>query len=238
MIIDADKTWVTSASEAQSYVVATGAAGTEDPVATELYLVDAFTPGIEVLGVFDGLGLCGNGSAPVRMTGLEIAADRRIGGPSGGYATMMGQTFPWFVIACSNCCVGLSGRALELACHHAATTSLGHTGERLADLGVIRARLAEAKIRHLQATALVERVTSGYAAGTIDQLSLLAVKAAAAEMSIEVTDAAMRACGGAAFSKHLPVERLFRDARAATVMGPTTDVLRDLIGRALTPTVA
>ena len=74
--------------------------------------------------------------------------------------------------------------------------------------------------------------TSRY--GTIDQLSLLAVKAAAAEMSIDVTDAAMRACGGAAFSKHLPVERYFRDARAATIMGPTTDVLRDLIGQAIT----
>jgi len=41
-------------------------------------------------------------------------------------------------------------------------------------------------------------------------------------------------CGGAAFSRHLPLERLFRDARAATVMAPTSDVLRDLMGRALT----
>jgi alkylation response protein AidB-like acyl-CoA dehydrogenase len=41
-------------------------------------------------------------------------------------------------------------------------------------------------------------------------------------------------CGGAAFSRQLPLERLFRDARAATVMAPTSDVLRDLLGRALT----
>jgi alkylation response protein AidB-like acyl-CoA dehydrogenase len=43
----------------------------------------------------------------------------------------------------------------------------------------------------------------------------------------------MKACGGAAFSKHLSLERNFRDARAADVMAPTTDVLLDFIGRAL-----
>jgi len=37
----------------------------------------------------------------------------------------------------------------------------------------------------------------------------------------------MRACGGAAFSKHLNIERLFRDAHAGAVMAPTADVMRD-----------
>ena len=49
----------------------------------------------------------------------------------------------------------------------------------------------------------------------------------------EVTDAAMRVCGGAAFSKHLGIERAFRDARAGGVMAPTADVLYDFYGRAL-----
>jgi alkylation response protein AidB-like acyl-CoA dehydrogenase len=44
----------------------------------------------------------------------------------------------------------------------------------------------------------------------------------------------MKACGGAAFSKHLGVERLFRDARAGWVMAPTVDHLRDFVGRVLT----
>jgi alkylation response protein AidB-like acyl-CoA dehydrogenase len=44
----------------------------------------------------------------------------------------------------------------------------------------------------------------------------------------------MKACGGAAFSRHLAIERLFRDARAGWVMAPTADHLRDFIGKALT----
>jgi alkylation response protein AidB-like acyl-CoA dehydrogenase len=52
-----------------------------------------------------------------------------------------------------------------------------------------------------------------------------------------VTDLALKACGGAAFSRQTaraPIERLFRDARAGWVMAPTVDHLDDFIGKALT----
>ena len=64
-------------------------------------------------------------------------------------------------------------------------------------------------------------------------LRVLEIKAAAGETATEVTDLAMRVCGGAAFRKEVGVERNFRDARAATVMAPTTDVLYDFIGKAV-----
>jgi alkylation response protein AidB-like acyl-CoA dehydrogenase len=64
-------------------------------------------------------------------------------------------------------------------------------------------------------------------------LRVLECKAAAGEAAAEVADLAMRVCGGAAFRKDVGVERVFRDARAALVMGPTTDVLYDFIGKAV-----
>jgi alkylation response protein AidB-like acyl-CoA dehydrogenase len=64
-------------------------------------------------------------------------------------------------------------------------------------------------------------------------LRVLEVKAAAGEMATEVTDTAMCVCGGSAFRKEVGVERNFRDARAATVMSPTTDILYDFIGKAV-----
>lgn len=64
-------------------------------------------------------------------------------------------------------------------------------------------------------------------------LRVLEVKAAAGEAATEVTDLGMRVCGGAAFRREVGIERHFRDARAATVMAPTTDVLYDFIGRAV-----
>ena len=54
------------------------------------------------------------------------------------------------------------------------------------------------------------------------------------QTALQVTDLAMKACGGAAFSRHLAIERMFRDARAGWVMAPTVDHLADFLGRALT----
>src|SRR5256885_9201449 len=64
-------------------------------------------------------------------------------------------------------------------------------------------------------------------------MRVLETKAAAGDVAISVTSAAMRACGGAAFSKHLGIERLFRDAHAGACMAPTGDVLRGFLGKLL-----
>ena len=64
-------------------------------------------------------------------------------------------------------------------------------------------------------------------------LAVLGSKAAATEAALQVTDLAMRVCGGTAFSGLLSVERNFRDARAGSVMAPTTDVLHDFVGKAV-----
>jgi alkylation response protein AidB-like acyl-CoA dehydrogenase len=65
-------------------------------------------------------------------------------------------------------------------------------------------------------------------------LYVLQTRLASLKAAIAVTDLAMQTCGGAAFSRQLPIERLFRDARAGSVMAPTTDHLEDFIGKALT----
>ena len=86
----------------------------------------------------------------------------------------------------------------------------------------------------METRALVREVAAQVAAGDPEaQLGVLAVKASAAEMAIEVCDLCMRIGGGAAYSKHGPLERHLRDARAAAVMAPTTELLHDFVGKAL-----
>lgn len=235
VLIDADKSWATSAGAADSYVLACGAAGTEDPLVTELYLVPADADGLEIGTPFDGLGMRANASAPLRVRGLHVAGERRLGEPAAGFGLMMGATLPWFVLGSAACSVGIAGAALDAAVAHAAGARLEHLGgSTLADVPAVRARLAQAKIRHVQARAYLYEVAGEVAAGAPGaQVGVLALKAAAAEMAVEVTDLCLRVGGGAAYSKHGPLERHFRDARAASVMAPTTELLHDFLGKAL-----
>lgn len=235
VVVDADKSWVTSTGAADSLVLATGAPGSDDPLVTELYLVPAGAPGLEVSAAFDGLGMRGNASAPLRVRGLRVGAERRLGEPGSGFALMMQATLPWFALGSAACSLGIAGAALRAATDHAAGARLVHLGSALADVPVVRDRLARAQIRHLEGRALLHDVARQVAAACADaQLGVLAVKASAAEVAVEVADLCLRVGGGAAYSKHGPLERHARDARAASVMAPTTDLLHDFLGRALT----
>jgi alkylation response protein AidB-like acyl-CoA dehydrogenase len=216
-------------------VVATGAPGAASPTSTELYLVPADAPGIEITSTFDGLGMRGNDSAAVRFTDVHVSEGRRLGEAGSGFELMLSATLPWFALGCAACCTGLAEGALATACRHVAEARLEHLGASLAEVPAVRTRLATAQVDLMQAQALLDQTAHQVAeADPGAQLGVLALKAAAAEMAIRVTDEAMRACGGAAYSRHLPLERSFRDARAAAIMAPTTDILRDLLGKAIT----
>lgn len=235
VVVDADKSWVTSAGEADSYVMAMGAAGGEDPTDTELYLVDAHAGGLEVQGRFDGLGLRGNASAPLRVRRLRLAADRRLGDPHSGFGLMLSATLPWFTLGSAACSVGIAGSAIRAASAHADGARLEHLGAALADVPGVRERLARAQVRYMEARALLREVAGLFADGSPDaQLGVLAVKASAAEMAAEVCDLCMRVGGGVAYSRRGPLERHLRDARAAAIMAPSTELLHDFIGKALT----
>jgi alkylation response protein AidB-like acyl-CoA dehydrogenase len=117
---------------------------------------------------------------------------------------------------------------------HAGATRHEEAGTSLADLPTVRAYIARMKIRTDMAELLLADTLAALGSGRADgMLRVLEVKAAAAEAAIEVTSTAMRVCGGAAYRKDVGVERAFRDAQASSVMGPTTDVLHDFLGKAV-----
>ena len=235
LVVDADKTWATSAGHADSYVLAVGAPNTDDPLSTELYLVSADADGVTIPAHFDGLGMRGNASAPLRVRGLRLGAQQRLGDEASGFGLMMTATLPWFTLGSAACSVGIAAAALDAAIAHATRARLDHEDASLAQIPGVRARLAYARVRLRESRALLREVAAAVARDDPSaQEGVLAVKASAAEMAIEVTDLAMRVGGGAAYSKHGPLERHLRDARAAAVMAPTTELLHDFLGKAIT----
>jgi len=70
--------------------------------------------------------------------------------------------------------------------------------------------------------------------GAADALpAVLASKAAAGDTAVHLANEAMTLCGGAAYRDNSRLARILRDARAAHVMAPTTDMLKGWVGRAL-----
>ncbi|HEY6566869.1 MAG TPA: acyl-CoA dehydrogenase family protein [Actinomycetota bacterium] len=229
--LSALKSWVTSAGHADTYVVSTRPAGTESPIESSLYLVDASTTGISTDGPWIGLGLRGNASAPMTID-IAVSNGSLLGEDGKGLDLMLGVVLPWFQLGQGAVSLGIAQGALGAAVTHVTGAKLEHLGQALADLPTVRARIGRSQTE-VDAIAgfladLARRMAEGDA-----QAPILSAKAAANEMAIRVTSESMQACGGAAMSPTLAVERFFRDARAGSVMAPTTDVLYELTGRAL-----
>jgi alkylation response protein AidB-like acyl-CoA dehydrogenase len=232
VLLDARKSWVTSAFEADSYVWSSRPLAAEG--ASSMWLVDAKAPGLSQPAKFDGLGLRGNASTPITAKEVLVSTDARLGEDGKGFEAMMGVVLPWFATLSAACSVGLMEGAMGRAANHVVQAKLEHMGSSLAELPTIRAYLARARIKTDMAAALLQDTIAAIGSRRHDTtLRVLEVKAGAAEAALEVTDIAMRVCGGAAFRKEAGIERLFRDSRASSVMGPTTDVLYDFIGKAV-----
>ena len=234
IFVSAEKSWVTSAGHANGYVVSTRSLGAQGPTDTTLYLVLGEDPGLSVSGPWDALGMRGNASAPMRLEEVPLEPDRALSKPGKGFDTILGVVLPVFQAGSAAIAVGIAEASVQATQRHLTASRFEHLNSKLADLPNLRARLAQMRIETDRARAhLVSVLDSLEDPGPTTQILVLEVKAAATEAAVQVTDLGMRACGGAAFSKHLGIERYFRDARASVVMAPTTDQAHDFIGRAL-----
>jgi alkylation response protein AidB-like acyl-CoA dehydrogenase len=230
--LSAEKSWVTSASAADGIVASCGSEAGPGP---SVYLVRNNDAGVIVSGGWNSLGMRGNQSNPITFKDVRLdPASRLIGTDGKGDDIMLGKALPVFQICQGAIGVGLAEAAFAAAQKHMTTQGFEHTGTKLMDLPNLRAQLAEMRLETDKARAYLAATLDKLESGAPDaMLHALAVKTSSGETAVRVSDLAMRTCGGAAFSKHLGLERVFRDARAAIVMAPTTDHLREFCGRAL-----
>lgn len=233
VLLTAEKSWVTSASHATAFVWSSRPVGAEG--ISTLWLVPNPSAGLNPTATYDGLGLRGNDSAPMKADSVRIPAGAQLGPAGKGFDLMMGIVLPTFNVLNAAVSIGLCEAAVSHASAHASATKHEEAGTSLAELPTIRAYLARARTRTDMTRTLWQDTLVALATGRADgMLRVLEVKAAAAESALDVTATAMRVCGGSAYRKEVGVERNFRDAQAASVMGPTTDVLWDFIGKAVT----
>jgi alkylation response protein AidB-like acyl-CoA dehydrogenase len=233
--LTAKKSWVTSAGHAQSYVVSALAPEGKGPTDSTLYLVAGGTPGLSVAGPWDGLGMRANASAPMILENCEIEPGRQLTDDGAGFKAMLEVVLPMFNLGTSAVALGLCRAAVAGTAAHLNGARFEHLGQTLGEsLPTLRAQLATMQIDTDGLAARIDDLVDHLQRPRdTTTLRVLESKAAAGDTAIAVTSAAMRVCGGAAFSKHMAIERLFRDAHAGAVMAPTGDVLREFIGKAI-----
>ena len=116
--LSASKSFVTSAGEADSYVVSARKAGAAGPTESNLYLISKGAGGLAVQGRFEGLGLAGNDSAPMTLTDVSVDDETRLGPEGSGFQSMLEVVLPHFQIGVASVSVGIATAAFQTIVAH------------------------------------------------------------------------------------------------------------------------
>src|SRR5262245_6884029 len=233
-----DSSFVTSAGQADWYLVETRTPDSDDPSNMVYFIVFNGQEGVSS-GGFDALGMNGNAAGPKKWVKVKVARENRLA-QEGDVAYWNDHAVdPLFLIGASAVWLGIAQGALAAAVQHAKTRVHRDFNKAIADYQLIRHYLARARIHTDSVRAMVyglARTMDAYSAqgkGHGDLLmDLWETKTHAADICIEVTNTALQVAGGFGY-KRGKIERLLRDGRAGAVMGPTNEMCQEWIGRTL-----
>jgi isovaleryl-CoA dehydrogenase len=233
--VDGEKSFVTNGSKADSYVVSTVAAEPDAPAGEfSCVVVPGDARGLSWHGGWNGVGMRGNSSLAARMDGVAVPGWALLGAPGDQIWYVFELVAPYFLTAMAGTYLGVADAALGEAVAHLSKRRQSHTGRSLASEPVLQHRVGVLWARVQQARRLVYWAAEEAEVGGPEALAgLTAAKASVADCAVDVANEAMTLMGGMGYRDRSPVERHLRDARAAHVMSPTTDILRTWTGRAV-----
>lgn len=252
-MIDSYKSFATSCGESDCYLVPVRANSKVGPNDLSLFLIDGKDKNVKPIGKWDGMGMRGNSSRPVHFDKCRVPASHRLGSPTCGFSMLFAYTLPIYQCGLAAVYLGIAQAAYDAAKEHVKKRIHSDTKAALSTMETVQRYIAEMNVRLDQARHLVYRVAqmSDNALVLFDELreadlldeiirenpddpffiECAEVKIAACEMAIDVTNKALQVCGGTAYKRGHPAERCYRDARAGSVMGPSDDALKLIMGR-------
>jgi alkylation response protein AidB-like acyl-CoA dehydrogenase len=237
-LISAEKSFTTSSGQAGFYVLQTRSPDAKGPTDITFFIVDGRQPGITA-GAWEALGVHGNHSGPIKYENVKVPRRDRLGAEGQGKEIIYHGVSPVYLIGLGAAWHGVARGALASATEYVTRTIHRDFDRRLADYQVLRQQLGEAKVLVSSLgpwqRALAQQLDALQAAGKPQGellLPLTEFKVHAAEVANQVTRLTLDVSGGYGY-KRGPLERYFRDARAAIAMGPSNNIAREWIGKTL-----
>jgi acyl-CoA dehydrogenase len=235
LVIDGRKWWSSGAASPRCEVAIV--MGVTDPDAPRggrhaMVLVPTVTPGfrivreVPVFGRYDQAG----GHPEIRLEGVRVPASNLIGAAGDGFRIAQERLGPGRIHHCMRL-IGMAERALELLCTRALAREA--FGAPVADQGVVRHRIAQARVRIDQARLLTLRAaaridTEGARAARDD---IAAIKVVAPSTALWVIDQAIQVHGGAGVSDDTPLAMMWTHARTLRIADGPDEVHEMVVAR-------
>ena len=182
--------------------------------------VPADADGVSTIDDWDPLGMRGTVSRTLLMDDAFVPAINEWL-PAGIY-NQAAERYPWLFLSLCPSYLGLTGGVLDVTRAYLRGELPGQSAGARRDHPMKQVGWAQMQLRHQQARALLYRAVDEANLDPSEDDLVLGWSAAytVMEHAAEVASTAIRVCGGQAMLKHLPLERMYRDARLGSLMLP------------------
>ena len=232
-VVNGSKMFITNGALADLYFVAArveaGEAGKRHK-GISMFLVERQTPGFSVSRTLDKMGMRASDTAELSFSDMRVPAENLLGREGVGFYEVM-RVFQRERLVAGLHAVAMSERALQ--------DTIGYVKERqafggpLSDKQVVRHKLADLATMIEAGRWLTYAACQKYQAGEEAVREISMVKLFTAEMVNRVAYDCVQLHGGYGYMREYAVERFARDARLMTIGGGTSEIMRDIIAKAV-----
>ena len=233
--INGVKSWVTSAPVADFIVLYVLTDPERKQRGVTAFVIDTQDPGFERGKTEPKLGIRASATSEIHFRDYRCPVERRLGEEGGGFKIAM-STLDGGRIGIAAQGVGIAEAALAASIEYAKEREA--FGQKIGQFQMIQQKLADMKCRVEASRLLVYHAAlakmRAKETGASYSLESSMAKLFASETASWVTNQAIQIHGGIGYSRELPLERYFRDAKITEIYEGTSEIQRLVIARALT----
>lgn len=228
-ILDGTKIWVTNGGICGLMIVY----ARTDPKASKAKGISAFivpkeTPGITVGKAEKKCGIRASSTTEILFDSVRLPKDALLGTLHGGFPIAM-DTLDGGRIGIASQAVGIARACIEAAAKYAKERE--QFGQPIGNFQAIQWKLADMSCQIDAARLLVQRAAWLRDRGERCTQAAAQAKLTASRVANFCADECLQIHGGAGYTDHFHVERLFRDARITEIYEGASDVQRIVIAR-------
>ncbi|MCB9008375.1 MAG: acyl-CoA dehydrogenase family protein [Ardenticatenaceae bacterium] len=234
-VINGRKSWVTSAPFADYIVLFTMSQPEKKHKGVTAFLIETTNPGFERGKTEPKLGIRASATSEIIFDNYECPVENRLGQEGEGFKIAM-TVLDAGRIGIASQALGIAEAALEASVAYAQEREA--FGQKIGQFQMIQQKLADMKCRVDASRLLIYQACLAKKAakenGGRYSMEASMAKLYASETAMYVTTEAIQIHGGMGYSKEMPLERYFRDAKITEIYEGTSEIQRMVIARSLT----
>lgn len=222
-IINGSKVWITNGAVADVFSVF---ARTDKGITG--FVIEKDFPGVSVGPNEKKLGIKGSVTNAINFDNVKIPEENIIGQDGRGFLVAM-KTLDAGRLGIGAAALGAGKEMLKLTVEY--SNQRKQFGKEIAKFQAIQFMIADMTTKIYAMESMLYRCAAKYEKGEDVSQEAAMVKLFCSEQVSEVADMALQIHGGMGFSREIPIERFYRDARILRIFEGTSEIQKLIISR-------